>query len=196
MPLGGGPAEGTALATVGINHAEHVSVYGHPAGEEVVATLDSLAQEIVATGNIRVLEANLWYEVSVGEATGWVNSLHLAYLGSADDVTWQIITSMGQTPTTETMIDLGQIVAEAVAADDPLSRIAISGAPVVGDLGEITMDVTNPSGDVFVGFRLHVFAHVHENGEGFTLKSIERTWLCARIVAGEPASEADGCRAL
>ena len=43
--------------------------------EEVVATLDSLAQEIVATGNIRVLEANLWYEVSVGEATGWVNSL-------------------------------------------------------------------------------------------------------------------------
>ena len=181
---------------MGINHAEHVSVYGHPAGEEVVATLDSLAQEIVATGNIRVLEANLWYEVSVGEATGWVNSLHLAYLGSADDVTWQIITSMGQTPTTETMIDLGQIVAEAVAADDPLSRIAISGAPVVGDLGEITMDVTNPSGDVFVGFRLHVFAHVHENGEGFTLKSIERTWLCARIVAGEPASEADGCRAL
>ena len=92
---------------------------------------------------------------------------------------------LGETPSAETMLDLGLIVAEALASDEPASRIVMSVAPTVGDLGEVTYDVVGIGDDSVLGFRLHVFATPDEGGEGFVLKSVEQTVLCGRGLSGE-----------
>ena len=85
------------------------------------------------------------------------------------------------------MIDLGMAVARVLAPDEGEGppQISIVDGPAVGDLGEITVEVVGLADDSVFGYRLHVFAHPHEDGEGFTLKSVERTLLCARRVSGD-----------
>ncbi len=86
------------------------------------------------------------------------------------------------------MLDLGLMIAQALFPEDEDAegslRFSIVGDPVVGDLGEITVDVVGLPDDSIHGHRLHVFATPHESGEAFTLKSVERTLLCARGVSG------------
>jgi len=53
----------------------------------------------------------------------------------------------------------------------------------VGDLGDTTYDVIGLGDDAQLGWRLHVFGTPSESGEGFFLKSIERTLLCGRGVS-------------
>ena len=82
------------------------------------------------------------------------------------------------------MLDLGLIVAETMASDEPPSRIVLSVAPIVFEaLGEMTVDVVNIGDDSVLGFRLGVFADagddwMSENPGPFTLRSVERTILC------------------
>ena len=76
------------------------------------------------------------------------------------------------------------IVAESLASEEPPSRIVMSVAPTVGDLGEVTYDVVGIGDDAVRGFRLHVFATPDEGGEGFVLKSVEQTVLCGRGLSG------------
>jgi hypothetical protein len=72
-----------------------------------------------------------------------------------------------------------------MASDDPPSRIAMSVAPVVGDLGEVTYDVVGLADDALFGVRLHVFGDPAEGGEGFVLSNIERTLICSRGVTDD-----------
>ena len=80
------------------------------------------------------------------------------------------------------MTDLGRVVAEALASDEPPSRIVMTVSPTVGDLGEVTYDVVGLGDDALRGFRLHVFGTPSESGEGFVLRSVEQTLLCGRGV--------------
>ncbi len=82
------------------------------------------------------------------------------------------------------MNDLGQAVADNLASEDPPSRIVRSVNATVGDLGEVTYDVVGLGDDATFGFRLHVFA-VDESGDGFSLRTIERTVFCSRGLSGE-----------
>ena len=54
-------------------------------------------------------------------------------------------------PLHQTMLDLGMMVAEASASTDPSSRIRMSAAPTVGDLGEVTFDVVDLGDDAVEG---------------------------------------------
>ena len=108
-----------------------------------------------------------------------------AFVGGTDDITWQIVEHLGEIPSTETMVDLGLLVAHVLAPDEGEGpqHISIVDGPTVGDLGEIAVEVVGLADDSVLGYRLRVFAHPVESG-GFALKSVERTLLCRRGVSG------------
>ena len=183
-PFSFGPQEGEVLAVVGVAHDDVLNVRAVPGiGGDVVAELEPLGDQVVATGRARLLPTSIWYEVTVGGATGWVNSSFVGFLGDTDDATSEVTSELGETPTAGTMVDLGVIVAGALASTDPPSVITMVVAPTVGDLGEVTYDAVGFGDDAVLGVRLHVFGQ--PNGEEFTLETVERTWLCGRGVTEE-----------
>ena len=197
-----GPPAGAVLAVVGVSHDSVLNVRDVPAGEiiarldnvmnvgsepvvyvrepdsdELIATLD-LNRGVIATGNTRELPTTIWHEIRMGDAVGWASSAFLSPLGATSDATTEILAVLGDTPSAQTLEALGQIVAAAVASDEPPSRIVVSGAPVVGDLGEVTVDVLGLPDDAVRGFRLHIFANQDPDSGSFVLKSVESTTIC------------------
>lgn len=179
----GWPAAGDVLGVVGVEHDDVLNVRRAPGTDrEIVATLDPTADDVVATGRVRSLLRSIWYEVEVGGTVGWASASFLAYLGSTDDATSEIVDALGEIPRAETMVDLGAVVAEMMAFDEPPTRITVTVAPTVGDLGEVTYDVVGFPDDAVLGARLHVFGQPTADGEEFSLQAVERTWLCRRGV--------------
>ena len=60
-----------------------------------------------------------------------------------------------------------------------VSRVVVSGAPMVGDVGEVTYDIVGIPDDAGLGYRLLVVGSPDEDG-GFTLDALEVTDLCSR----------------
>lgn len=191
--LAGTPTEyffagGDVLGVVGVAADDVLNVRAAPGVQaEIVATLDPLADDVIATGAARELARSIWAEIEANGVTGWANVAFLAYPGATDDVTSEVIADLGETPAAETMLDLGQTVAETRASTDPPSAITVVEGPTVGDLGEITIDVIGLGDDAAVGLRLHVFGQPDESGDGFNLKSVEETALCGRGVTDDGA---------
>mgnify|MGYP001546109058 CR=1 FL=1 len=185
-PIDIGPRAGDTLAVVGVAHDDVLNVRIAPGTDQpVVQELDPLSDDVVALGKARALPASIRLEVAAVGGSGWASSSFLAYLGGTTDETAAIAETLGETPAAETMLDLGLMVAEALASDEPPSRIVLSVAPTVGDLGEVTYDVIGIGDDAVRGFRLHVFCYPDAGGEGFVLVSVEQTVLCGRGLAGE-----------
>ncbi len=197
-----GPPDGAALAVVGVSHDSVLNVRDAPAGELVarldnvmnvgsepvvyvreadsdglIATLD-LNRGVIATGNTRKLPTTIWHEIRMADAVGWASSAYLSPLGATSDATAEIVAVLGEAPAAPTLAELARVVAEAVASDDPPSRIVVSGAPVIGDLAEITVDVLGLPDDAVRGFRLQVFAQQDSDSGSFVLKSVESTTIC------------------
>ncbi len=184
-PIDVPPWRGDIVAVVGVAHDDVLNVRAAPGIDQaIVATLDPLEDNVLVLGNARSLPKSIWTQVELDGVTGWANISFLAYLGDTDDITARLVNDLGETPRAETMLDLGLIVAEALASEEPLSRVVMSVAPTVGDLGEVTYDVIGLGDDSLHGVRLHVFGTPDEGGEGFVLKSVERTQLCARGISG------------
>ena len=171
--------EGDVLGVVGVAFDDVLNVRDVPAGE-IVATLDPLADDVVTTGRARSLPTSIWLELTRDGSTGWASVRFLAYIGATVDGTASVVAALGGIPTAETMLDLGLLVAESQASEEPPSDIVVSVAPTVGDLGEVTYDVIGLGDDAVFGVRLHVFGA--PDGEGFSLMSVEITALCSRGV--------------
>lgn len=185
-PIDIGPTAGQVLGVVGVPSGDVLNVRAAPgADQRIVATLDPLADDVVATGAARRLAESIWQEVTEEDVTGWVNRAFLAWLGGTDDVTAQIIDVLSERPSAKTMLELGRIVAETRASDQPPSRMTVTVAPTAGDLGEITYDVVGLGDDSVFGERLHVFGRPLDDGRGFSLANVERTLLCARGVTDD-----------
>lgn len=166
---------------VGVPFDDVLNVRAAPgADQRIVARLDPLADEVVATGAARQFAQSIWYELTVEGITGWANNTFVAWLGGTDDVTAQVIDTLGKRPAADTMLDLGLIVAQTRASDQLPSRITVTVAPTAGDLGEVTYDVIGFPDDSILGERLRVFGRTPDQGQGFTLAGVERTLLCAR----------------
>lgn len=184
-PWDGFADAGDRLAVLGVAADDVLNVRAVPGTDaEIVATLDPTATDVIATGEARGLPQSFWYEVEVDGQTGWVSVSFVAYEAGTDDATAEFLDG-GAPPEAETMVELGELVAAGFASVDPASRIVQSVAPTVGDLGEVTYDVVGLGDDSGAGFRLHIFAAPSESGDGFVLKSIERTVYCLRGLAGE-----------
>lgn len=175
------PEAGDILAVVGVSFDSELNVREAPGTDQpVVVRIPPLTDDVVATGQERQLPDSIWYEVTVGDVTGWASSAYLAWIGDTNDVTSAVIELLGETPRAETMLDLGLIVAESQASDEPASRIRLAKSPTVRDLGEVTYDVIGLGDDSLFGVRLTVFGTPDDSGESFTLKTVESTDLCGR----------------
>lgn len=169
------------LGVVGVAHDDALNLRSGPgANQPIVATLDPLFDQIVATGRHRLLIRSIWNEIVVGGRTGWANSSFMAHLGPVFDNTSSYLTGSfgGVRPTAPTMLELGMIIADVAKSDEPPSRITIAVAPSDGDVGEITIDVVGLGDDSVFGVRLHIFGQ--PTSDGFSLKSIEEQLMCGR----------------
>ena len=174
------------MAVVGVAHDDVLNFRVAPGTDsEVISKLAPTTTSLIATGRARSLPESIWFEVEVAQETGWVSSAYVGHLGLTDDATAEVIASLGSTPGAETMLDLGLTVAEVMASEDPPSRVVMSVAPIVGDLGEVTYDVVGLGDDALGGIRLHVFGDPAEGGEGFVLSNVERTMICSRGVTDD-----------
>ena len=152
--------------------------------DDIITTVDLLSG-VVATGNTRQLTTTIWHEFRVGDLTGWSSAAYLAQAGATDDATSQVVDALGELPEAATVLELGLAVAQTMASQEPASRVVVSEAPSTsGDLAQMTVDVIGLGDDSVLGYRLVVFAVPAEEVEAqddpgpFTLKSVERTFLC------------------
>jgi len=184
-PFDIGPSSGDVLSVVAVAYDDVLNLRAGPGTDfEVLKKMPPRYDRVIANGRAQALPNSIWYEVTALGVTGWASSTYLAELGSTDDITSQIVDKLGEIPTAETMADLGLIVAESYPAVDRPLRVRMSGEPSVGDLGEVIYDVVGFADDSVRGLRLHVFGQPTESGEGFSLKSVEATALCARGIDG------------
>lgn len=165
------------LSVVGIGHDSNLNLRNAPEGQ-VIGRLDSQATGLVPTGTSRSQADTIWLEVQVDDTVGWVSAEYVAPLGTSFDITPQIVAILGDSPSADTLTALGQLVANAVAPEEPEPRVRISGAPVAGVVSGITMDVVGSPDDSLRGLRLRVFAQASEDGDGYTLRNVEGTLMC------------------
>jgi hypothetical protein len=182
------PARGEPLAVVGIGFDETVAVRSEPRPDApVVAELPTLFDQGVGTGQGRTVDATGWWRIRVGQARGWVEASSMARLGATTDVTADVVEALGTTPKAPNLRALGRVVAEARLGDgaDEQARIVLSGAPTVGDLGEVVYDIVGRGDASVAGERLVVFATRADDGDGFVLRSVESTVFCARGIVAD-----------
>lgn len=181
-----GPQAGDVVAVIGVAHDDVLNARELPgATQTIVAMLDPVANDVVATGRHRLLTSSIWNEVTANSVTGWVNSSYLGYIGGVDDLTSLVVNQMGGIPEAETMLELGMMVAESFDPGEGGFRYEMVVTPTVGDLGEVTFDVVGLLDDSQLGYRLHIFGQPVESGEGFSLKSVEATAICGRGVTSD-----------
>jgi len=175
-PVDIGPPAGAVLGVIGVRYDDVLNLRAGPGADQpIIGQIPPAFDDLVASGEVRSLPA-FWTKVSYQGTEGWVNMRYLAYLGSTDDITARFIDLFGERPEASTMAELGEIVAEALASEDPASDLVNSVEESVGDLGEVTFDVVGLGDDAVRGLRLHVFA---ENLDGhFQLRTVEQTILC------------------
>jgi hypothetical protein len=179
-PIDFGPAAGDTLAVVGVAHDDVLNLRAAPgADQEILEGIPPTFDALTAVGQTRELPGSLWIAVDYQGTEGWVNLTFIGYLGDTTDITHAVTEQLGGTSGAETMLELGLIVAESIAGD-PSADIVMSVAPTVGDLGEVTFDVTGFEDDSVRGSRLHVFGQPID--EAFLLASVEGTVICARGV--------------
>ncbi|MEL7158695.1 MAG: SH3 domain-containing protein [Actinomycetota bacterium] len=184
-PFEGFVEAGNVLAVFGVAHDDQLNLRAAPGTDQaIVARAAPTADDLVATGRARTLPRSIWYEVTLDGVTGWSNARFLAYIAATDDATAEYLADV-ERPSAPTMSELGVVVADWFATEDPDSDIVESVAGSVGDLGEVTVDVVGIGDDAVAGYRLHIFAEPDPAGDRFDLRTIERTWLCWRGTAGE-----------
>ncbi len=180
-PIDFGPAPGDTLAVIGVAHDDALNLRSAPGiDHDIVDEIPPLHSDLRARGETRQLPGAIWIAVEYEGTGGWVNLRYIGYLGDTRDATSEIIEDLGGRPTAETMIDLGSVVAESLASDEPPSDLVVTVAPSVGDLGEVTYDVIGLEDDSVRGVRVHVFGQPVDGG--FSLSNVEITALCGRGV--------------
>jgi len=185
-PFDLGPQAGDILGVVGVAFDDVLNVRSGPGTDRpIVARLEPLYDNIVATGEHRILTKSIWNQVKVDGKTGWANTSYMAYLGAVDDATSRYVANAfnGVIPTAATMLELGMLVADAASSDDPPSRVTVTVAPTFGDPAEITIDIIGLGDDAVFGVRIHIFGQPISGG--FSLKSIEEQVLCGRGITTE-----------
>jgi hypothetical protein len=172
-----GPPAGAVLGVIGVRHDDVLNLRAGPGADQpIVARIPPTYDNLIARGETRTLPGAFWTKVRYQSTEGWVHMSYVAYLGSTDDTTAQVIDHFGERPEASTMTELGRIVAEASASDDPPSDIVNSVKESIGDLGEVTFDVVGLGDDAVRGVRLHVFGERLD--DHWQLRTVEQTVFC------------------
>lgn len=183
-PIDFGPAEGDVVAVIGVAHDDVLNLREAPGpDEEIVGEIPPLEDSLVALGETRDIGESFWIAVDYEGTQGWVHFGFIGFLGDTTDETAAVVDDLGETPTADTMEELGLLVAESLASEEPASDITVTIEPTTGDLGEVTYDVIGLGDDAVRGLRVHVFGE--EVDGGYSLRSVEVTTLCGRGVTPE-----------
>jgi hypothetical protein len=175
-PVDLGPPRGAELGVIGVRYNDVLNLRQRPGADQpIVGRIPATYNGLIAQGETRRLPA-FWTKVDYRGTMGWVNMSYLAYIGRTDDVTQQTIDHFGERPEASTMTELGRLVAEAAASDDPPSDIVNVVRESTGDLGEVTFDVVGLGDDAVRGVRLHVFGERVDTS--WRLRTVEQTSLC------------------
>ncbi|GGC56736.1 hypothetical protein GCM10011410_06500 [Hoyosella rhizosphaerae] len=180
-----GPEEGAELAIVGVDHEGSAPLFARP-GADSLAEIDPLATGLIATGVNRTLDdGSTWFGIvdpSDDSREGWIAAQELAYLGSTDDVTSEVIADIGRIEGND-ITEIGESVADVYTSEEPPSRVVQTAPGTTGDLHEVTFDVIGLGDDSVLGYRLVVFGM--EEAGTLALRTVERTVLCARGVTND-----------
>lgn len=179
------PSEGAIVGVVGVSYDDMLNVRSGPdVTFDVIAALEPTQMGIAGTGEgWQLPSGSVWWRIDADGVVGWANQRFLSRLGGVDDLTSFVVSKLGDVPFAETMSDLGAIVAATFADVDSGSDVVVSVAPTLGDLGEVTYDVTGLGDDSLGGYRLHIFGLPTDIG-GFSLMAVEATTMCQRGVSG------------
>ncbi|NND02636.1 MAG: SH3 domain-containing protein [Acidimicrobiia bacterium] len=181
QPIVFGPLAGDVIAVIGVAFDDVLNLRENPGTDQTILKgLPPTYASMVAQGEAWQMPNSFWYKVEADGTIGWVSARFIAYLGDVTDDTSRIVGILGGIPEAETMLDLADIVGDALGSDDPASLITVTVAPTVGDLGEVVIDIVGLGDDSVRGLRAHIFGQPTEDGEGFSLKSVEVTTLCGR----------------
>ncbi len=167
-----GPRAGDRLMVIGVSYDDVLNLRELPG-----------YGDLIATGNTRDIDRSFWTQVDFEGTSGWVHMGFVGFEGGTEDLTALVVDRLGDRPVAETMNELGLVVAEVFASDDPQSEVVKVVEESVGDLGEVTFDVIGLGDDAVRGIRLHLFAEPTDSG--FTLRTVEVTNICGRGVATE-----------
>ena len=179
-----GPRAGDQLLVIGVSHDDVLNLRELPGTSfDVIDEIPATYRELRASGNTRDLGQSFWTQVDFEGTLGWVHMGFVGYEGATDDLTALVVDRLGTRPSAETMSELGALVAELFASDDPESDIVKVVEESVGDVGEVTFDVIGLGDDAVRGLRLHVIAEPADTG--FTLRTVEVTNICGRGVASD-----------
>lgn len=182
-PVDLGPREGDVLAVVGIAHDDVLRLRVAPGEDQAtLTTMGPTETELVAQARARSVPGALWILVDRDGMLGWVNLRDIAYIGDTYDATADRLLALGERPSAPTMTELGRLVTESMRSPEaePIPRIVVVVAETVGDLGEVTFDLIGLADDSLRGYRVHVFGE--PVADGFALRTVEVTTLCARGV--------------
>lgn len=186
-PIDFGPAAGDKIAVVGVRYDDALNLRAAPGADQAILTgLAPTYVNMIAQGNSWMLPSSFWYEVDADGIVGWVSARFIAYLGATDDYTSRIVADVGAIPSAETMLDLADIVADSLKSQgEPKSRITVAVAPVVGDVGEVTIDIIGFGDDALFGLRVVIFGQPDASGDSFSLMAAEAMALCGRGVTDD-----------
>ena len=142
-----GAIAGTVASVAGVAYDETFDISTLPGeGQPVAASLPALTP-LVLTGLGRQIDvgtsSRVWLEVTAGDATGWISQWSLVYPSNPRDVTAETVAAVGTVPTAPTMLELGQIVTDAIVQPDPdfpPAEIVLAAAPTAGPVSEVIYD--------------------------------------------------------
>lgn len=179
-----GPQAGVTFGVVGVAADDMLNVRALPgAGQAIIAELEPLATGVELTGKARLLSdpRAVWYEIDAAGVIGWVHSRFVAPLAGTFDITSEVVSQAGGTPTGATIEEIGARVVEVRSqSDDPPPTSTVVDGPRTGDPSEITYDLIGFLDDSVLGERLHLFIGPANGGGQLQLKQVEVTYICAR----------------
>lgn len=179
-----GPRAGEVLMVIGVRYDDVLNLRVLPGpSQPIVGTLAPDFMDLVARGETRQIPNALWIAATADGTDGWVNMSYVGYAGPTSDLTASVVDDLGEYPTASSMTELGSIVAESMASEDPASDVVVVVAESLGDLGEVTYDIIGLGDDAVRGLRAHVFGE--PVSDGFTLKAVEVMTICARGLTPE-----------
>jgi hypothetical protein len=179
-----GPRAGDQLMVIGVSYDDVLNLRELPGTSfGIVDEIPPDNRDLIAAGNTRDIGQSFWTQVDFEGTSGWVHMGFVGFEGGTEDLTALVVDRLGDRPAAETMNELGLVVAEVFASDDPQSEVVKVVEESVGDLGEVTFDVIGLGDDAVRGLRLHLFAEPTDSG--FTLRTVEVTNICGRGVATE-----------
>lgn len=181
--VGSGPQEGEVVAVIGVAYDDVLNVRSGPGtGHGVVGTLEPVMDGIGVTGNARLLTSSIWYEITVGEETGWVNASYIGLLGGTEDATAEVEALLGTPLGDDDLLSLAATIAYAFAGEESGGRMAVVETPTAADPFSVTIDVVGLDDDSIIGYRL-VIGTAQERDDGpFELVRVDRTSICWRGV--------------